>query len=132
MAPDARMLGGESVQAATIRSRLTRMIEDRGFSAARRLLDLAEAQRALTADEIQRWRAEIGRRQVESGGEDQPIVVDYDERPSAAFQAGIAAWRRGDYAEAARQFERRLGGTCEFDGRQPRALRSVDETGGDL
>ena len=106
IAPDARMLGGESVQAASIRSRLARMIEDRGFSAARRLLDLAEAQRALPPDEIQRWRAEVGRRQVESGGEDQPIAVDYDERPSAAFQAGIAAWRKGSYGEAARLFER--------------------------
>ena len=106
IAPDARMLGGESVQAAAIRSRLARMIEDRGFSAARRLLELPDTQRGLPPDEIQRWRAEIGRRQVESGGEDQPIVVDYDERPSAAYQAGITAWRKGEFSEAARQFER--------------------------
>ncbi|WP_178130770.1 lytic transglycosylase domain-containing protein [Reyranella sp. CPCC 100927] len=106
MAPDARMLGGESVQAASIRSRLARMIEDRGFSAARLLLDLPDTQRSLPADEIQRWRAEIGSRQVQSGGEDQPVVQDYDERPSAAFQAGIAAWRQGAFSEAARHFER--------------------------
>ncbi|TXL78108.1 lytic transglycosylase domain-containing protein [Vineibacter terrae] len=106
IAPDARMMGGESVQAASIRSRLARMIEDRGFSAARLVLDLPDTQRALPPDEVQRWRAEIGSRQVESGGEDQPIVQDYDDRPSAAFQAGIAAWRQGAFSEAARQFER--------------------------
>jgi soluble lytic murein transglycosylase-like protein len=106
IAPDARMMDGESVQAATIRSRLARMIEDRGFSAARRVLDLPDTQRALPPAEIQRWRSEIASRQIESGGEDQPIVQDYDERPSAAFHAGIAAWRKGDYGEAARQFER--------------------------
>lgn len=106
IAPDARMLNGESVQAAAIRGRLARMIEDNGFSAARRLLDLPDAQRSLPADEIQRWRAAITSRQFERGGEDQPIEHDYDEQPSAAFQAGIAAWRKGAYAEAARQFER--------------------------
>jgi soluble lytic murein transglycosylase-like protein len=34
------------------------------------------------------------------------VVQDYDERPSAAFQAGIASWRKGEYSEAARLFER--------------------------
>ncbi len=106
IAPDARMMGGQSVQAAAIRGRLARMIEDRGFSAARRLLELPDTQRALPPEEIERWRAEIGSRQVESGGEDQPIVLEYEERPSAAFQAGIEAWRKGDFSEAVRQFER--------------------------
>jgi soluble lytic murein transglycosylase-like protein len=106
IAPDSFRMGGDSLPAATIRGRLLRMIADGGFSAARSLVDQAEATRALPPDEVQRWRAEITARQLERGGEDQPVVHDYDERPSAAFQAGIAAWRKGNFAEAARLFER--------------------------
>ncbi|MBL8675282.1 MAG: lytic transglycosylase domain-containing protein [Rhodospirillales bacterium] len=108
LAPDSRRLsGGDSTQAATIRARLARMIEDTGFSAARRLLDEPFTQQALGAEEVGRWRAQIATRQLESGGADQPVGHETNgaERPSAAFQAGIAAWRKGNYAEAARLFE---------------------------
>ena len=105
IAPDARTLGGDSVAAASIRSRLQRMLEDRGFSAARSLLDQPATRQALSGEELQRLRGEIATRQLQSGGADQPVGHDMGERPSAAFSAGLAAWRRGDHAGAAKRFE---------------------------
>ena len=103
IAPDTHTLGGGTVQAETVRSRLARMIEDRGFDAARRLL--ASAQGVLPADEVARWQSEIANRQLQSGNVDHPVGEFVDDRPSATWAAGIAAFRKGSYAEAARRFE---------------------------
>jgi soluble lytic murein transglycosylase len=103
IAPDTHTMGGGTVQAETTRSRLTRMIEDRGFDAARRLL--ASAQGVLPADEVARWQSEIANRQLQAGNVDQPVGEMSDERPSATWTAGIAAFRKGSYSEAARLFE---------------------------
>ena len=103
IAPDTHTLGGGTVQAETIRARLARMIEDRGFDAARRLL--ASSQGVLPADEVARWQSEIANRQLQAGNVDQPVGEMTDERPSATWLAGIAAFRKGSYSEAARLFE---------------------------
>jgi len=103
IAPDTHTLGGGTVQAETIRARLARMIEDRGFDAARRLL--ASSQGVLPADEVARWQSEIANRQLQSGNVDHPVGEMTDERPSATWLAGIAAFRKGSYSQAARLFE---------------------------
>ncbi|MGE0421155.1 MAG: lytic transglycosylase domain-containing protein [Reyranellaceae bacterium] len=103
IAPDTHTLNGRTVQAETIRSRLARMIEDRGFDAARRLL--AASHGVLQADEVSRWQSEIANRQLQAGNVDHPVGEFTDERPSATWAAGIAAFGKGSYAEAARRFE---------------------------
>ena len=103
IAPDTHTLNGRTVQAETIRSRLARMIEDRGFDAARRLL--AASRGVLQADEVARWQSEIANRQLQAGNVDRPVGEFTDERPSATWAAGIAAFGKGSYAEAARLFE---------------------------
>jgi soluble lytic murein transglycosylase-like protein len=103
IAPDTHTLGGGRVQAETIRARLARMIEDRGFDAARRLLGASHG--VLSADEVARWQSEIANRQLQAGNVDQPVGEMSDERPSATWTAGIAAFRKGAYSEAARLFE---------------------------
>jgi len=103
IAPDTHTMGGGSVQAETTRARLARMIEDQGFDAARRLL--AASQGVLPADEVARWQSEIANRQLQAGNVDQPVGEISDERPSATWTAGIAAFRKGSYSQAARLFE---------------------------
>ncbi|MBX3498455.1 MAG: lytic transglycosylase domain-containing protein [Alphaproteobacteria bacterium] len=103
IAPDTHTLGGGRVQAETIRARLARMIEDRGFDAARRLLGASHG--VLSAEEVARWQGEIANRQLQAGNVDQPVGEITDERPSATWAAGIAAFRKGSYGEAARLFE---------------------------
>ena len=87
-------------------SRLQSMADDGGFNAAFALLDRKSTVDVLGPQEVELWRGRMRTRALEADsqrGVQVPIEVSLP--PDANWTAGLAAFKGGNYAEAARRFE---------------------------
>lgn len=98
--------GADAGQAADLRTRLQGMADDGGFNAAFALLDRKSTVDVLGPQEVELWRGRMRTRALEADsqrGVQVPIEVSLP--PDANWTAGLAAFKGGNYAEAARRFE---------------------------
>ncbi len=98
--------GADASQAAELRSRLQHMADDGGFNAAFVLLDRKSTVDTLGPQEVELWRGRIRTRALEADsqrGVEVPVEVGLP--PDANWNAAMAAFTRGNMAEAARRFE---------------------------
>jgi soluble lytic murein transglycosylase-like protein len=98
--------GADAAQAADLRAKLQNMADDGGFNAAFALLDRKSTVDVLGPQEVDLWRGRMRTRALEADsqrGVQVPIEVSLP--PDANWTAGLQAFTRGNYAEAARRFE---------------------------
>ena len=98
--------GADASQAAELRSRLQHMADDGGYNAAFVLLDRKSTAEVLGPQEVELWRGRIRTRALEADSQrGLQIPVEVGLPPDANWTAGLAAFTRGNMAEAARRFE---------------------------
>ncbi|CAN5900341.1 lytic transglycosylase domain-containing protein [soil metagenome] len=98
--------GADAAQAAELRSRLQSMAEDGGFNAAYVLLDRKETVDLLGPQEVDLWRGRMRTRALEADSQrGVQVPVEVSLPPDANWTAGLSAFTRGNYGEAARRFE---------------------------
>ncbi|OFX01596.1 MAG: hypothetical protein A3D94_03525 [Alphaproteobacteria bacterium RIFCSPHIGHO2_12_FULL_66_14] len=98
--------GADASRASELRARLQHMLDDGGFNAAFVLLDRKSTVETLGPQEVELWRGRIRTRALEvdsQRGVQAPVEVGLP--PDANWTAALAAFTRGDMAEAARRFE---------------------------
>lgn len=98
--------GADAAQAAELRTRLQSMADDGGFNAAFVLLDRKETIELLGPQEVDLWRGRMRTRALEADSQrGVQVPVEVSLPPDANWTAGLSAFTRGNYAEAARRFE---------------------------
>jgi len=99
--------GADAGQAAELRTRLQQMADDGGYNAAFALLDRKSTVDLLGPQEVELWRGRMRTHALEADSQRsvQPSV-EISLPPDANWSAGLAAFTSGNYAEAARRFER--------------------------
>ena len=98
--------GADAAQASELRARLEQMSNDGGFNAAFALLDRKTTVDVLGPQEVELWRGRIRTRALEADSQrGVQVPVDISAPPDANWSAGLAAFTRGNLAEAARRFE---------------------------
>lgn len=98
--------GADAAQAADLRARLQQMADDGGFNAAFALLDRKSTVDVLGPQEVEMWRGRMRTRALETDSQrGMQVPVEISMPPDANWTAGLQAFTRGDYAEAARRFE---------------------------
>ena len=98
--------GADAPQAAELRARLQQMADDGGFNAAFVLLDRKSTADTLGPQEVELWRGRIRTRALEADSQrGVQVPVEVGLPPDANWTAAMAAFTRGNMAEAARRFE---------------------------
>ena len=98
--------GADAPAAAALRQRLQQMTDDGGFNAALALLDRKSTTELLGPQEVELWRGRVRTRALEADSERAlQVPVELGLPPDANWTAGMAAFTKGDMAEAARRFE---------------------------
>ena len=98
--------GADAAQAAELRSRLQGMADDGGFNAAFALLDRKSTADVLGPQEVDLWRGRMRTRALEADSQrGVQVPVETSLPPDANWTAGLSAFTRSNYAEAARRFE---------------------------
>ena len=98
--------GADASQAAELRSRLQNMADDGGYNAAFVLLDRKSTVDTLGPQEVEMWRGRIRTRALEADSQGGlQVPVEGGLPPDANWNAALAAFTRGNMAEAARRFE---------------------------
>ena len=98
--------GADAAQAAELRARLQQMADDGGFNAAFVLLDRKTTADVLGPQEVELWRGRIRTRELEADSRrNLQVPVEVGAPPDANWNAAMAAFTRGNMADAARRFE---------------------------
>ena len=98
--------GADAPQAAELRARLQQMADDGGFNAAFVLLERKSTADTLGPQEVELWRGRIRTRALEADSQrSMQVPVEIGLPPDANWTAAMAAFTRGNMAEAARRFE---------------------------
>ena len=98
--------GADAGQAAELRTRLQGMADDGGFNAAYALLDRKSTVDILGPQEVELWRGRMRTRALEADSQrGVQVPIETSLPPDANWTAGLAAFKAGNYAEAARRFE---------------------------
>jgi soluble lytic murein transglycosylase len=98
--------GADAPQAAELRARLQRMLDDGGYNAGFVLLDRKSTVDTLGPQEVELWRGRIRTRALEADSQrGTPDMAAAGLAPDANWSAALGAFTRGDMAEAARRFE---------------------------
>jgi soluble lytic murein transglycosylase-like protein len=98
--------GADAARASELRTRLEQMTNDGGFNAAFALLDRKATADVLGPQEVELWRGRIRTRALVADSQlGVQVPVDISAPPDANWSAGLAAFTRGNTAEAARRFE---------------------------
>jgi soluble lytic murein transglycosylase-like protein len=98
--------GADAARAAELRARLDQMSNDGGYNAALALLDRKTTADTLGPQEVELWRGRIRTRALEADSQrGVSVPVDISAPPDANWSAGLAAFTRGNMAEAAQRFE---------------------------
>lgn len=98
--------GADAGQAADLRARLQGMADDGGFNAAFALLDRKSTVDVLGPQEVELWKGRMRTRALEADSQrGVQVPIEVSMPPDANWTAGLAAFKSGNYAEAARRFE---------------------------
>jgi soluble lytic murein transglycosylase len=98
--------GADAGQAAELRARLQSMADDGGFNAAFALLDRKSTVDVLGPQEVELWKGRMRTRALEADSQrGVQVPIEVSMPPDANWTAGLAAFKGGNYAEAARRFE---------------------------
>jgi len=98
--------GADAAQAADLRARLQHMADDGGFNAAFALLDRKSTVDVLGPQEVELWRGRMRTRALEADPQrGLQVPIETALPPDANWTAGLQAFKRGNYTEAARRFE---------------------------
>ena len=98
--------GADAGQATELRARLQGMANDGGFAAAFSLLDRKSTVDVLGPQEVELWRGRMRTRSLEADSQrGLEVPIETSAPPDANWTAGLQAFTRGNYAEAARRFE---------------------------
>lgn len=98
--------GADAGQAGELRARLQGMANDGGFAAAFALLDRKSTADVLGPQEVELWRGRMRTRALEADTQRSfDAALETSTPPDANWTAGLAAFKSGNYAEAARRFE---------------------------
>ena len=82
------------------------MADDGGFNAAFALLDRKSTVDVLGPQEVELWRGRMRTRALEADSQrGVQVPIETSLPPDANWTAGLAAFKGGNYAEAARRFE---------------------------
>ncbi len=98
--------GADAGQAAELRARLQTMADDGGFNAAFALLDRKSTIDVLGPQEVELWKGRMRTRALEADSQrGVQVPIEVSMPPDANWTAGLAAFKGGNYADAARRFE---------------------------
>jgi len=98
--------GADAGQAAELRARLQTMADDGGFNAAFALLDRKATIDVLGPQEVELWKGRMRTRALEADSQrGVQVPIEVSMPPDANWTAGLAAFKGGNYADAARRFE---------------------------